>query len=67
MDDLEGGEAQQAKKNCCDGASEIFQKIQDGFISKLYSVGQFLWDQGAEIMGTVTDIKKAYTSIALGG
>ena len=72
MDDLEAGElstqeAKQSKKNCCEKTSDIFQKIQDGLISKLYSVGQFLWYQGAEIMGTATDIKKAYTSISLGG
>ena len=72
MDDLEAGEitsqeAKRSKKDCCEKTSEIFLKIQDGLISKMYSVGQLLWDQGAEIMGTATDIKKAYTSISLGG
>ena len=67
MEAMEEGQDLPSKKSCCDKTSEIAQKIQNGLIGKLYSVLTFLKDQGAEIFGTATDIKKAYASIALGG
>ena len=41
--------------------------IVNSSINKLYTLGKFLKGQGAEILGTATDINKVYSSMLLGG